>query len=142
MNSYTWIKAGHVISVFAWWAALIYIFRLYVYHVQKRDEPAVTATLAVMERKLIRGIMTPAMIASLGFGIAMLVKMPALLQAGWMHAKLGAVVVLLIYHGIAVWTRTRFLVGDYVFSEKACRWMNELPTVLLFIIVIAVIVRP
>ena len=72
-TSYLWVKALHVIAVIAWYAGLFYIFRLYVYHVQKRSEPAVTATLEVMERRLLRAIMTPAMVVAVGAGIAMLV---------------------------------------------------------------------
>ena len=90
-TSYLWIKALHVIAVIAWYAGLFYIFRLYVYHVQKRSEPAVTATLEVMERRLLRAIMTPAMVVALGAGTAMLVMNPSLLKMPWMHAKLGAI---------------------------------------------------
>ena len=140
-NSYLWLKAWHVIAVIAWYAGLFYIFRLFVYHVKHRDEPSVTAVLAVMERRLLRAIMAPAAIVSVGLGIEMLVKIPAWLQQPWMHAKLGAVVALLGYHGLAIWVRQRFAVGDYVLSERACRILNEVPTILLFIIVIAVIVR-
>lgn len=141
-SGYLWLKAWHVIAVIAWYAGLFYIFRLYVYHVQKRHEPAVTATLEVMERRLIRAIMNPAMVVAIGCGIAMLVQNPALLRMPWMHAKLGAIVFLLGYHGLASWVRKRFAAGEYVFSETACRYLNEVPTVLLFVIVIAVIVRP
>ncbi len=141
-NGYLWLKAWHVIAVIAWYAGLFYIFRLFVYHVQQRDNPAVTATLEVMERRLIRAIMNPAMVIAIGLGITMLVKQPILLKQPWMHAKLGAIVLLLGYHGLASWTRKKFAAGDYVLSEKACRWINEVPTLLLFVIVIAVIVRP
>jgi len=141
-DNYLWIKALHVIAVIAWYAGLFYIFRLYVYHVQKRHEPTVTATLEIMERRLLRAIMNPAMVVAIGAGIAMLVLQPALLKMPWMHAKLGAVVFLLGYHGLALWTRKKFLIGQYVFSETACRWINEVPTVLLLVIVIGVIVRP
>ncbi len=141
-SGYLWIKAFHVIAVIAWYAGLFYIFRLYVYHVQKRDEPAVVATLEVMERRLLRAIMTPAMVVAVGLGITMLLLQPALWRMSWMQAKLGAIAFLLGYHGLASYTRKKFLKGEYVFSEKACRWINEVPTVLLLIIVIAVIVRP
>jgi protoporphyrinogen IX oxidase len=141
-SSYLWWKAWHVIAVIAWYAGLFYIFRLYVYHVQHRDDRTVTATLEVMERRLIRAIMTPAMVVALGCGTAMLVQNPGLLRLPWMHAKLGAVTFLLGYHGLASWVRRKFAAGEYVLSETACRWINEVPTVLLFVIVIAVIVRP
>lgn len=140
-STYLWVKAFHVIAVIAWYAGLFYIFRLYVYHVQKRDEPAVTATLEVMERRLLRGIMMPAMLASISLGSWMLVLNPSLLRMPWMHMKLGAIVLLLGYHGFASHTRKRFLRQDYFLSETACRWINEVPTILLFFIVIGVIVR-
>ncbi len=141
-GNYLWLKAGHVIAVIAWYAGLFYIFRLFVYHVQQRDQPEVAATLVVMERRLLRAIMLPAAVVSIVFGVAMLIKMPYLLGQPWMHAKLGAVAFLLGYHALASWVRARFAVGDYVLSERACRVINEVPTILLFIIVIAVIVRP
>jgi len=140
-DTYLWIKAFHVIAVIAWYAGLFYIFRLYVYHVQKRDEPAVTATLELMERRLLRGIMMPAMIVSIGLGATMLYLQPTLLKMPWMHMKLGSIVFLLGYHGFSSYTRKRFLAKDYFLSEKACRWINEVPTVILFFIVIGVIVR-
>jgi putative membrane protein len=142
MNGYLWIKAGHVIAVVAWFAALFYIFRLYVYHVQQRAEPAVVATLEVMERKLINAIMTPSMVVAVACGVSMLVLNPTLLRAPWMHAKLAAVALLLGYHFYAMYVRKRFLAGDYMLSEKACRILNEVPAILLIIIVVAVIVRP
>ena len=141
-SPYLWLKAWHVIAVIAWYAGLFYIFRLYVYHVQQRDNPAVTATLEVMERRLIRAIMTPAMVIALALGATMLYQQPSLLRMPWMHAKLGAVAFLLGYHALAAWVRVKFAAGQYVLSETACRWINEVPTVLLLVIVIAVIVRP
>jgi protoporphyrinogen IX oxidase len=140
--SYVWLKAGHVIAVIAWYAGLFYIFRLYVYHVQRRNEGAVVAALEVMERRLLRAIMAPAALISVSLGLAMLHQAPLLLRAGWLHAKLGAVVALLAYHGLAIWVRRQFAAGRYVLSERACRALNEVPTVLLVIIVIAVIVKP
>jgi putative membrane protein len=139
--TYLWVKAFHVIAVVAWYAGLFYIFRLYVYHVQQRDRPDVVATLEVMERRLLRGIMAPAAIASVGLGTWLLVLQPGLLAQPWMHMKLGAIVLLLAYHALAMHTRVRFLRKDYFLSETACRWINEWPTVLLFVIVIGVIVR-
>jgi protoporphyrinogen IX oxidase len=141
-QQYLWVKAWHVIAVIAWYAGLFYIFRLYVYHVQQRALPDVTATLVVMERRLLRAIMAPAAIVSVALGAWMIVAQPALLRAGWMHAKLGAVVALLMYHALAIWVYRAFAAGRYVLSEKSCRVINEVPTLLLFVIVIGVIVRP
>jgi putative membrane protein len=139
---YLWLKAGHVIAVIAWYAALFYIFRLYVYHVQHRAERNITAVLEVMERRLVRAIMNPAMVVAVGCGIAMLSQQPGWLALPWMRVKLGAVVFLLGYHFLAMWVRRCFARGEYVLSERACRFWNEFPTLLLFVIVIAVIVRP
>ena len=141
-TSYLWIKAMHVIAVIAWYAGLFYIFRLFVYHVQQRDQPAVVATLEVMERRLMRAIMAPAMIVAIAMGAWMLMKQPSLMRMPWMHLKLSAVFFLLGYHGFASYTRKRLARGDYFISERACRAINEVPTLLLFAIVIAVIVRP
>jgi putative membrane protein len=141
-SGYLWIKAFHVIAVIAWYAGLFYIFRLFVYHVQKRSEPDTVATLVVMERRLMRAITAPAMVVAVALGATMLYLQPALLRMPWMHAKLGAVLFLLGYQRLASWTRKRFASGDYVLSETACRAINEVPSLLLLVIVIAVIVRP
>lgn len=141
-QQYLWIKAWHVIAVIAWYAGLFYIFRLYVYHVQQRTRPEVVATLVVMERRLLTAIMAPAAVVAVALGAWMIVAQPGLLRAGWMHAKLGAVVALLGYHGLAIWVYRQFAVGRFVLSERACRVINEVPTLLLFVIVIGVIVRP
>lgn len=141
-TSYLWIKAFHVIAVVAWFAGLFYIFRLFVYHVQQRHEPAVVATLTVMERRLMRAIMAPAMIVAITLGAWMIALQPSLLRMPWLHMKLGAVFLLLGYHGFASYTRKRLARGDYFLSEKACRAINEVPTLLLMVIVVAVIVRP
>jgi protoporphyrinogen IX oxidase len=139
---YLWIKALHVMSVIAWFAGLFYIFRLFVYHVKYRHVAGVPAVHAEMESKLLRLIMTPAMVTSLLFGAWMLVLSPSLLAQRWMHAKLGCVVLLIAYQLYAMRVHRRFARGDYVLSETACRFINEVPTLLLIGIVIAVIVRP
>lgn len=139
--SYAWVKALHVISVIAWYAGLFYVFRLFVYHAKYRHLADVPAVHAEMERKLLRYIMAPAMVASLGFGLWLVLLQPILLQTGWLQAKLAFVVLLLGYHGLAEWTRGRFARGEYVLSERSCRVLNEVPTVLLVGIVVAVVVR-
>ena len=140
--AYLWVKALHVIAVIAWYAGLFYIFRLFVYHVQKRHEPAVVATLTVMERRLLKAIMMPSAVVSLAMGITMLVANPYLLSQPWMWAKLTAVAAVTGYHVYAAYVYRRFAVGDYVLTETQCRYWNEVPTVLLLVIVIGVIVRP
>lgn len=139
---YLWIKAFHVIAVVAWYAGLFYIFRLFVYHVQQRDKPDVVATLVVMERRLMRAIMAPAMVVSIALGLWMTMLVPGFWRQPWLHLKLLAVVLLLGYHGFASRVRKRFAAGDYILTETQCRWWNEAPTVLLIVIVVAVIVKP
>lgn len=142
VTQYQWIKAVHVIAVFAWWAGLIYIFRLYVYHHKNRRVAATAAALEEMERKLLRLITLPAGIVAASAGILMLLIVPELLGQTWLLVKLGAVLVLIAYHGLAIHTHRRFARGDYYLSEPACRAINEVPTLVLVVVVIMVIVRP
>ncbi len=139
---YNWVKAFHVISVIAWYAGLFYIFRLYVYHVQNQNKPDVCETLIVMERKLLKIIMLPAKILTLISGIMLISMSPEFMKQGWMHAKLLGVLFLFGYHGLAIATQKKFARRDFFLSERACRFINEVPTVCLFLIVIMVIVKP
>ena len=139
---YQWLKALHVISVMAWFAGLVYIFRLYFYHVENKDKKEVTDVLTVMERRLYRAICTPAAIASLVFGVSMVVAQSSLLKAGWFPAKLTAVLFLFAYDGYSGKVRRDFAEGKINLTSKQCRMLNELPTVLMIVIVIMVIVKP
>ena len=139
---YLWIKALHVISVIAWYAGLFYIFRLFVYHAKYRHIEGVPAVHSEMERKLLRYIMNPAMVASIGFGTWMLILNPALLRMPWMHLKLLSVVLLVAYQFYAFHVQRQFAAGNMILSERACRILNEVPTLLLVAIVVGVIVRP
>jgi putative membrane protein len=140
---YPWIKALHVISVIAWMAGLLYLPRLFVYHAEAPRGSAQAATFIVMERRLLRGIMTPAMIASLVFG-ALLAATPGVVDwsRGWFHIKLVAVLgLLLIHHLLARW-RIDFAADRNTRSTRFYRIVNEVPTVLLIVIVVMVVVKP
>ena len=100
-----WLKALHLIAMVAWFAGMFYMFRLFVYHVENRDHPEVTALLKIMAARLYRYITTPAMIATFVFGIAMLVANPGYLKLGWVHLKLVLVLGLAGYHGFVGATR-------------------------------------
>lgn len=141
-STYLWIKTVHVIAVFAWWAGLIYIFRLFVYHRKHAASPELARAYSEMEEKLLRIITTPAGIVSAAAGFGMILAMPALLQGAWLWVKIGAVTGLAGYHVLSVVTYRRFAAGNYFLSEKACRAINEVPTLLLFVIVIMVIRKP
>lgn len=140
--SYPWIKAFHIIAMVAWFAGLFYIFRLFVYHVKHRETPGMPEAYAEMERKLLRIIMDPAMLVTTVLGVWLLMLNRDAMRHGWMHVKLTMVLLLIGYHVFAGITRRRFARGDYFLSERACRLINEVPTLLLLVIVIMVVVKP
>lgn len=138
---YLWIKSFHVVAIISWMAGMLYLLRLYVYHALE-NEPVVHRRLEVMERRLLRAITTPAMIASLISGIAMLVMVPGWLKQPWMHMKLTAVVLMLGVHGMAAAWRKKLAANPKFKSDRFFRIWNEVPTILMIIIVIMVIRRP
>ena len=141
MDAYLWVRALHVVSFVAWMAGLFYLPRLYVYHTRKAAGSDAAETFAVMERKLLRIIMNPAMIATLASG-GVLIWLTDTWVAGWLHAKLLLIVALMVFHmALARW-RTRFAEGRNAHSERFYRVMNEVPTVLLIGIVIFAVVKP
>jgi putative membrane protein len=140
---YAWTKAFHVISLIAWMAALFYLPRLYVYHCQTQPGSPESERFKVMELKLAKLIMTPAMLATWLFGL-LLVLTPGAVDwhAGWWHTKLLCVILLSGYHGaLSAWRRA-FLEDRNTRRERFYRIANEVPTVLMVIIVIMVIVKP
>ena len=142
-GAYPWIKALHIISVIAWMAAMLYMPRLFVYHAAAEIGSAQSETFKVMERRLARAIMLPAMISTLLFG-ALLIATPGLVDwhQGWLHAKLGLVFVMLIMqHFFSAWRRA-FAEDRNRHSERFYRMVNEVPTLLMIAIVILVVVKP
>jgi len=142
-----WLKAFHVVSVISWFAALLYLPRLFVYHSQIQtaqgdiDDPAGNARFKVMERKLFK-LMTFAAIMALGFGISMLCAAPDYLLMHWLQAKLLLVFLLVGYHGACFALLQQFAADRNAHSERWYRVFNELPALLLIGIVILVIVKP
>jgi len=138
---YGWLKALHVISIIAWMAGLLYLPRLYVYHCQVPADSDRSAMLKVMERRLLRAIMNPAMIASWGFGLWIAVE-GGWFSSPWLHAKLLLVVLMTGAHmALAKW-RKDFEADRNTKSEKFYRIANEVPTVLMILIVVLVILKP
>jgi putative membrane protein len=137
-----WLKALHLIFVVAWFAGLFYMFRLLVYQVENREKPEVLAVLRHMAERLYHVITTPAMIATLVFGLGMLVLNPAYLVSGWLLAKLVGVAGLVAYHLYVGRVRKRFAVGDYYLTSRQCRLRNEIPTGFLVVIVLLAVLRP
>lgn len=142
MNTYLTLKALHLIGMVAWFAGCFYIFRLFVYHVKHRDEANMAAAYSVMERKLLFMIMHPAMLVTLVCGIALIVIQPALMKQSWLHWKFMAIFGLIAYQVYAGRIHKRMARGEYPLSEKACRWINEVPTVLLIAIIYLAVFRP
>ena len=139
---YPWIKALHVISVIAWMAGMFYLPRLFVYHTSAPAGSATSETFKVMERKLMRIIMTPAMLATWIFGGTLLAMNPALLQEGWLAVKLVFVIGLTgLHHMMIGWMRA-FAEDRNRRSARYFRVANEVPTLAMIVIVIMVIVRP
>ncbi len=140
---YLWIKALHVISMVAWMAGMLYLPRLFVYHCEVARGSAESERFKLMERRLMRLITNPAMIATWSFGI-LLVLTPGVIDwsAGWWHVKLLAVVLMAAMHGELSRWRRGFLEDRNTRSQRFYRIANEVPTVLLLIIVVMVIVRP
>ena len=146
LQLYPWIKAVHVIAVIAWMAGLLYLPRLFVYHCEAEVGSPQSETFKVMEEKLARIIMRPAMITSLAFGLAMVAipGSPAYLPTAgyWLWLKLVLVVGLLgAHHAMLGWKRD-FALDRNQRPQRFFRFMNEVPTLLMVGIVISVIVKP
>lgn len=135
-----WIKAFHVIFVVTWFAGLFYLPRLFVYHAQATDAVS-RERFWLMERRLF-AIMTIGGIAALGFGLWLLMRMPGHLGAGWMHAKLTLVLLLIGYH---LWLGAQcrhFAGGRNRHGPVFYRWINEVPVLFLVGIVLLAVVKP
>jgi putative membrane protein len=138
---YQWIKAFHLISVIAWMAGLLYLPRLFVYHCDAEPGSDKSETFKIMERRLLRGIMNPAMIGTWAFGLWLL-YLSEIWTDIWMMAKLVLVLILTTaHHAFALW-RKDFEADRNVRPARFYRIANEVPTVLMIGIVILVIVQP
>lgn len=140
---YLWTKTLHVISVIAWMAGLFYLPRLFVYHVEKAGlGPAITDTFVIMERRLLNAIMTPAAIATWGFGLA-LVFTPGVVDWGqiWPWTKAASVLGLTAFHLWLARCQTRLAAGTNTVTSRSYRLMNEVPTLFVILIVASVIVK-
>ena len=144
ISSYPWVKSLHVISVIAWMAGLFYLPRLFVHHIEQVGHQGKTDDLfQMMELKLLRVIMNPAMIATWIFGL-ILVFTPGIIDWGfiWPWTKAAAVLAMTWFHHWLGKRRKDFIRGEVTVTGRQFRLMNEVPTVLLIIIVVSVISRP
>lgn len=140
---YPWIKSLHVISMIAWMAGMLYLPRLFVYHCEVRLGTAESERFKVMERRLFKLIINPAMIATWCFGL-LLVATPGIVDwsAGWWHVKFLCVFLMSGVHGVLSVRRRDFLADRNTKPQRYFRILNEVPTLLMIIIVFMVIARP
>lgn len=143
MNWYAITLAGHVIAVISWMAGLLYLPRLFVYHSGVAVGSESSETFKIMERRLLRAITTPAMIASWLFGLTLAFHFGVIdFSQGWMWLKAGFVILLSGYHGLLVSHQKAFAQDRNTKSARYFRAINEIPTLIMIVVVIAVIVRP
>ena len=140
-GAYPWFRALHIISVIAWMAGMLYLPRLFVYHVEAANSSQMSETFKTMERRLLRLIINPAMIAAWIFGILLVLHIGAW-QDPWMHAKFTLLIGMQIVHAMLARYRRAFANDANVHSAKFYRVLNEVPTVLMILIVILVTVKP
>ncbi len=141
---YHWLKAFHLIAVMSWMAGMLYLPRLFVYHSQVAVGSEASELFKVMERKLLRLIINPAMIATwiLGLWLAYMINAFDPVNGSWLHAKLFLVILMQIAHAQMSRFRKAFARDERPKSEKYFRIFNEVPAVLMILIVIIVVIKP
>lgn len=142
MDLYLWVKAVHIIAVISWMAGMLYLPRLYVYHTGVAVGSEMDKTFQVMERRLLRYIINPAMIVSFALGIWLIVIVGWDNLSGWFHMKLTLVILMAAAHGFLARYRKQFARGENKHSAKFYRVLNEVPTLLMIGIVILAVVKP
>ena len=143
---YEWIKALHIIAVIAWMAGMLYLPRLFVYHCAAEKGSVQSETFKLMERRLLRGIINPAMILTIALGLWLAWLGPdsryGWFASGWLWAKIALVLALSAVHGLfARWVKV-FAADNNHHSQRFYRFINEVPTVLMIAIVILVVLKP
>jgi putative membrane protein len=139
---YLWIKALHIVAVIAWMAGLLYLPRLYVYHADTKPGSESSENFKIMERRLLRGIINPSMIAVFVLGILLAGILGSEVAAGWFYLKIILVLILAALHGQMARWRKEFERDQRVHTARFFRIMNEIPTVLMIAIVILAVVKP
>jgi putative membrane protein len=138
---YMWLKAFHVIAIIAWMAGMLYLPRLFVYHCETARGSIQSETFKIMERRLLKAIINPAMIAAWVLGLYLAID-GGWFRSGWLHGKLLLVIALSAVHGVLVKRTREFAEDRNTRPARYYRILNEVPTVLMIGIVILVIVKP
>ncbi len=142
-TAYVWIKALHIIGVISWMAAMLYLPRLFVYHADVEPGSQLSETLKVMERRLLHFILNPAATVAILFGTVLLAELDSdVWSSGWLSVKMVAIAGLMFAHTLMIMWWRAFSRDENEHTPKFFRYMNEAPTVLMIVIVIAVVVKP
>lgn len=141
-NYYLWFKAIHLISAICWMIGLLYLPRIYVYHTRAKIGGEADKMLQIMELKLMRVTMNPAMISTFIFGIINAYIYGIVALGAWFHVKMLVIIILVIFHGLLARWRKDFANGKNTHSEKFYRILNEVPTICMVVAVTMVIVKP
>ena len=140
---HAWILALHIVSAIAWMAGMLYLPRLYVYHCELEPESAPSEMFKTMERRLLRGIVNPAMAATFVFGTLLLLTPGAVdWSAGWIWVKLAMILALAWLHGLYARWRRAFAADRNAHTQRFYRIANEIPALLMVVIVVMAVVRP
>ena len=141
-SAYLWLKAFHIMAVIAWFAGLFYIFRLFVYHIES-DSPDVHRLMETAQEKLFRIIMNPAMVVAWVLGLLLIaMQYQYIFSQGWLHIKLLFVVLLTVYQMYAEKVRKQLLAGTCKLTGKQARLINEVPAVIMLVVVLMVELQP
>lgn len=138
---YAWLKVLHVVAVISWMVGLFYLPRLFVYHADAAADGEPAATFVVMEQRLIKVIMNPAMMVSWVIGL-WLAWSGFAFSGLWLWIKIAAVVGLTVFHVYLSRSARRFAAGENTMTARQWRMANEIPTVLMILVVIMVIIKP
>ncbi len=145
-EAYLWFKTLHIVGVVVWFAGLFYLVRLFIYHVEADElEPqlkkAFSEQYVLMERRLANIITTPGMVLAVSMATGLLIVQPGWIQQGWMQVKLGLVAGLLAYHFFCYRLMGQLSRGECQWSGRQLRALNELPTLLLVLVVMLVVFK-
>ncbi|MBP5977570.1 protoporphyrinogen oxidase HemJ [Brasilonema sp. CT11] len=144
--AYSWFKAFHIVGIVVWFAGLFYLVRLFIYHVEANQEPEPARTILknqyqIMEKRLYNIITTPGMLVTVAMAIGLLTTEPDVLKEGWLHVKLGFVVLLLGYHHYCKRLMKQLAQDTCKWNSQQLRALNEAPTVMLVVIVLLAVFK-
>jgi protoporphyrinogen IX oxidase len=144
--AYSWFKAFHIVGIVVWFAGLFYLVRLFIYHVEANQEPEPARTILknqyqIMEKRLYSIITTPGMLVTVAMAIGLLTTEPDVLKEGWLHVKLGFVVLLIGYHHYCKRLIKQLAEDKCKWNSQQLRALNEAPTVMLIVIVLLAVFK-